>query len=47
VNRVRHLHRGPAAAGRVSTSAYNIECSVKWLERLYTEGDLTSAELAA
>jgi glycosyltransferase involved in cell wall biosynthesis len=47
VNRVRHLHRGAAAAGRVSTSAYNIECSVKWLERLYTEGDLTSAELAA
>lgn len=47
VNRVRHLHRGPAAAGRVSTTAYNIECSVKWLERLYTEGDLTSAELAA
>src|SRR4029450_107478 len=45
VNRVSHLHRGPAAAGRVSKTAYNIECSVKWLERLYTEGDLTSAEL--
>ena len=47
VNRVRHLHGGRAAAGRASTTAYNIDCSVRWLERLYTGGDLTPAGLAA
>jgi hypothetical protein len=47
VSRVRHLYDGRAAANRVSATAYNIDCSVRWLERLYTEGHLTSAELAA
>jgi glycosyltransferase involved in cell wall biosynthesis len=47
VSRASRSYGGRAAACRVSKTAYNIDCSVMWLERLYIEGDLTSTELAA
>jgi hypothetical protein len=41
------VHGARAAAGRVRMTRFNIDCSVSWLQRLYTEGDLTSTEMAA
>jgi glycosyltransferase involved in cell wall biosynthesis len=47
VDRAQRVHGGRAAARRVWMTGFNIDRSVSWLQRLYTEGDLTSTGMAA
>ena len=47
VDRAQRLHGVRAAARPDWKTRFNIDCSVRWLQRLYTEADLTCMGMAS